>query len=341
MRFESLAAKGTSLPPAHIRLRASRLTAGFLTLKSASAALEIPETTYRAAEKGSRKITAGLLDKAAALFAVTRTFIAEGEVQIEADFYAGRAAVRVERYLSFGKTPAEREVVKSSNRRLMEARLFARYKTAADAATRLGFNASSYSACERGVRPIPLDRLVYYAAKLGCSYDYLLFAEGRSPKPSSVNQDWKIAASSAPDFYVEPNGEISPQPPSPLPPPTPPPQNTEWHWLKGWNGLPVLTAEHGRLTVSDTPFMMHPGLHSDRKLTSDLFAVLGESRQTLIVCRPYSGERDAPLVMWDGKRLFESGGRPGLIAVDPVLAAASPAAPVVVGERVGRIDFRL
>lgn len=312
------------IPYLGLRLRAARLSSGIITYGEAAAALGIPMQIYRAVETGVRGASLQLVETAAAVFNVSRSFILHNEGHRDAD---RRARLLLAQILVLDADEwSEQRVVAG---RLKDARRDAGFRSSQEAIERFGWKTTTYQAHESGLRAMSTDRLVLYALALGVDARRIAFDPNGIPPEGSLRLTYSIG----PDADAE---EIRYW------------TGTPWPWLVsrqidgGGIEMPVLRPVSGVLVVDVTPLVL-PAAYA-HKLTGspdDVFALDpdGSATSLLVLRREAWNSSRFGFYAHDGLRAVELGLGTSATRGDPLLRQGTDKLPLLLGRFLGRLRF--
>ncbi|WP_370196572.1 helix-turn-helix domain-containing protein [Aurantimonas sp.] len=313
-------------------MRAARLASGHLSSKEACTKFSIPLSTYRAAEAGTRTISASILDQVRQNFAVSRNFVEFGQAESALE----RNALVIAATLAATKGFTKRSGWQSSDEtaiKLRRARAFAGFRNANAAARKFGWSFPTYAAHENGTRSITVDRIVTYGAAFNANLAELMF-DRQSEVAVSIEE---FAGSAPPPMQIfRPVGE--------------PEWNPDLPWMhcngRPW-ALPLLDrTATGALSLSKTLFAIPEELNLRHTVSNGLFAVVARSfvghQENAVFIIDRSGvSATRKEVMIDDGFLVRNQGEwdPPACWADPLQMRGDRRQPVALGYRVGRIVF--
>jgi hypothetical protein len=289
---------GDEMDRPEIRLRASRLAAGYVVVADAASALGIPLVSYRSAEKGVVGLSDALIHAATNRFAVSPQFLRSGETPDAKDQLAARL-VRI-----IMETDGKEDFAAEFAHRLRDMRLLAGFRQASDAARSKGWVVPTFHGHESGYNPITLDRQIGYALAFGYRPEYAVLGEIPKEPDGDEKVEWKDLRGS--DEIVV--GEDS----------------SAWGWLRRavGHGLPVLEIQGGRFKVLPNKLVVPSELlDTSRGIPEDAkafcYAEPGGGGPVHLI-DPLATNRRQVFVLPDGKVKIQPADKSNLAPTDPV-----------------------
>lgn len=212
-----------------LRLRASRLAAGYQVGRDAALALGIPFQTYRNAETGNITPGKALISAVISRLGVSESFLRSGRATTPID----ELAVRIANVLEAAESDVQMIDPTEYAERLKTMRAEAGYKTPSAAAKAMGWAVQTYSAHEASQNPIPIERQVCYALAFRFRPEYAVLGElPKHSRKSGIEENWR-------DLRAE--GAVVAAP-----------SVAAWNWLRGSEtSFAVITCTKRRIHVLD------------------------------------------------------------------------------------------